>query len=564
MGCLVPLFIIALVTLCTLEASAATLEDWRSRTIYQVITDRFSRSDGSTTAPCDVVNGRYCGGSWKGITNKLDYIQGMNFDAIWISPVVEQLPQETIDGDAHMGYWAQDLYALNPKFGTADDLHELISEVHRRGMYLMLDIVVNHMAYAGPASAVDYRVFNPFNDAKYFHSYCPVNGNTNQTEVEVCWMGSSAVSLVDLRTEDRAVRDMWGNWISEMVSNYSIDGLRIDTAVNVEPDFFARFLRAAGVFATGETMFGDNSMVCRWADTIGSILNYPIYYTLMRAFGSTTGSLNDLITTIYTTRENCEDTTAFGTFSENHDVTRFTELTNDTAQAKNILAFTIMFDGIPIIYQGQEQHMAGKISPHTNRSPLWTTEFDTNAELYKHIATLVLARQHFLLAEDDYIKSASEVIYQDYHTMALRKGVNDKQVITVLNNDGEGTGDFEIDLLAHGLAFGTQVMEVLTCTNLTVSPVGVLKVPMGKGLPKIIYPSEYMRNSGLCGMGDPLPKPTATGTTSQPAAPTPTSSEPDDSGARSACTAQSSMLVLAIALSVLLASSGGFAYLLDT
>lgn len=133
------------VFLYALQVSAATLDDWRTRTIYQVLTDRFARSDGSTTASCNVVDGLYCGGSWKGIADKLDYIQGMNFDAIWISPVVAQLNETTSDGEAYTSYWAQDLYALNSNFGTADDLRELVAEVHRRGMYLMLDIVVNHM-----------------------------------------------------------------------------------------------------------------------------------------------------------------------------------------------------------------------------------------------------------------------------------------------------------------------------------------------------------------------------------------------------------------------------------
>ena len=129
-------------TVCT---SAASLDDWRTRTIYQVLTDRFARADGDTNAECDVVGGKYCGGSWKGITDNLDYIQGMNFDAIWISPVVEQLTESTIDGEAYTAYWAQDLYALNPHFGTQDDLNELIQAVHDRGMYIMLDVVVNHM-----------------------------------------------------------------------------------------------------------------------------------------------------------------------------------------------------------------------------------------------------------------------------------------------------------------------------------------------------------------------------------------------------------------------------------
>lgn len=82
---------------------------------------------------------------------KLDYIQGMNFDAIWISPVVQQLTQSTIDGEAYTAYWAQDLYALEPNFGTEDELKELVRAVHDRGMYIMLDVVVNHMGMSDVA-----------------------------------------------------------------------------------------------------------------------------------------------------------------------------------------------------------------------------------------------------------------------------------------------------------------------------------------------------------------------------------------------------------------------------
>jgi hypothetical protein len=65
------------------HALAATPEQWRSRSIYQVVTDRFARTDGSTSAPCDAGLGKYCGGTWNGLMDKLDYIQGMGFDAVW-------------------------------------------------------------------------------------------------------------------------------------------------------------------------------------------------------------------------------------------------------------------------------------------------------------------------------------------------------------------------------------------------------------------------------------------------------------------------------------------------
>lgn len=128
-------------------ASSATVEQWRSRSIYQVLTDRFSHTDGSGNPPCNVEHGLYCGGTWKGIKNNLDYIQGMGFDAVWISPITEQLPQLTGVGESYAGYWQQNLWGINERFGSEDDLIELIEDIHDRQMYVMLDVVVNHMGY---------------------------------------------------------------------------------------------------------------------------------------------------------------------------------------------------------------------------------------------------------------------------------------------------------------------------------------------------------------------------------------------------------------------------------
>lgn len=69
-----------LLTITATLVSGLTPAQWRSQSIYQVLTDRFSRPDGSTTA-CSDLNA-YCGGTWQGIINKLDYIQGMGFTAV--------------------------------------------------------------------------------------------------------------------------------------------------------------------------------------------------------------------------------------------------------------------------------------------------------------------------------------------------------------------------------------------------------------------------------------------------------------------------------------------------
>lgn len=87
--------------LAVTPAVALTPAEWRSQSIYQVMTDRFARTDLSTTAACDASEQVYCGGSWEGLISKLDYIQDMGFTAIWISPYVAQMSGSTSDGESY-------------------------------------------------------------------------------------------------------------------------------------------------------------------------------------------------------------------------------------------------------------------------------------------------------------------------------------------------------------------------------------------------------------------------------------------------------------------------------
>lgn len=182
----------------------------------------------------------------------------------------------------------------------------------------MIDVVVNHFAALGPPDSVDYSSLQPFNSQDYYHSYCSINFNnladivsisqksqhlhcrdyhsgrrcllagshvqlqtatlTNvlQTQVEQCWMGSQNVPLPDLRTEDSGVASTLNNWISGLVSDYSIDGLRIDSAMEVHPNFWAAFQTAAGVYSLGEVYVADSDFVCGYQDYLPGVLNYAM------------------------------------------------------------------------------------------------------------------------------------------------------------------------------------------------------------------------------------------------------------------------------------------------
>ncbi len=127
------------------EEHRTYVQDWRDEMIYQVLVDRFA--NGDTSNDWGVVPhspARYHGGDWKGLEDKLDYIQSLGMTTIWISPIVKNVDQDaTIDG--YHGYWTQDFTGLNPHFGDMASLRSMVRAAHDRNMKVVLDIVTNHV-----------------------------------------------------------------------------------------------------------------------------------------------------------------------------------------------------------------------------------------------------------------------------------------------------------------------------------------------------------------------------------------------------------------------------------
>ena len=163
-------------------------------------------------------------------------------------------------------YWTKDLDNLNPHFGTADDLHALSDALHKRGMYLMFDVVVNHMA--SPDPTVNFANFSPpFSNSSSFHPLCWVDespGANNQTNIEQCWLGDQTLPLPDLNTENPTVVSKLLDWIQKLVHGYGADGLRIDTVKHVRKDFWPDFAKAAGVFTIGEVLVNDTAYASQY------------------------------------------------------------------------------------------------------------------------------------------------------------------------------------------------------------------------------------------------------------------------------------------------------------
>lgn len=127
----------------------------------------------------------------------------MGFDAIWISPMVSNTPS------GYHGYWMQDLYGFNPNFGSKSDLQALIQACHSRNMFVMLDVVGNHVgqvdmyvwhspqcarALSLTSSCRDFSQVVPFNNQSDYHDKCQITDFNNATNVEHCRLANLPVS----------------------------------------------------------------------------------------------------------------------------------------------------------------------------------------------------------------------------------------------------------------------------------------------------------------------------------------------------------------------------------
>lgn len=492
-----PMFFFSMLLLIHISLQASPT-DWRSRSIYQIVTDRFALTNGSKSVPCDARIGNYCGGTWKGITNQLDYVANMGFDAIWISPITKQLEQRTGDNESYHGYWQQNLYTVNEHFGSPQDLVELSQELHKRDMFLMIDVVVGQMAWPGANDAVDYSVFVPFNQESSYHSFCSASeAGDNQTAVEDCWLGDSAVSLPDLRTEDNGTAQVLYEFVSDTVKNYTADGIRVDSVINLNPQFLPGLSTAAGVYAIGEVLQGNTTAACGYQEVMDGFLDYPLYFPLTRVFQDSYGTMTELIDGVSQIQSNCKDPSLLGTFSENHDNPRFASYTEDISLAANVLTFDLMYDGIPVIYYGQEQHLNGTSTP-MNREALWLSGYNDQTTLYQLTATLNSLRSQVIKLNDSYLDYWSDVIYSDDHNVAFRKGYDGNQVITILNNNGANNQNFTLTVPGSGFPIGANVTEVVSCTTTVAGSNGTLTAVVSNGMPAVYASSQIVARTTIC------------------------------------------------------------------
>jgi alpha-amylase len=158
----------------------------------------------------------------------------------------------------------------------------------------------------------------------------------------------------------------------------------------------------------------------------------------------------------------------------------------------------MLADGIPIIYQGQEQHFSGGSVPQ-NREILWPSGYSKTSTLYPFITKLNQLRTQAIKKDSNYVTTKASSIYSDASTIVMRKGVAGSQVVGVFSNKGaSGSSSFTLASAKSGFTAGQSLTDILSCKTYTADSSGNVVISITGGAPLALYSTSRLSGSGLC------------------------------------------------------------------
>jgi alpha-amylase len=454
-----------LLVLPTTTQAAHTPEEWKTRTIYQVLTDRFA---GPSSSSCDLHD--YCGGTWNALSKKLDYIKNLGFDSIWISPVVENT-----EGGYH-GYWAKNLSAVNSKFGSDMDLKELVQTAHSKDIWVMVDVVANHMG----GTIDDIGSYAPFNQGDHYHDCNGCTTNCDITDFNTLYSENCEhcrlAGLPDLNQDNNYVATQLNSWIKNLVQEYDFDGIRVDTIPEVKPTFWKTFNQAANCYAIGEVLNGDIHYVAPFqGQALDGVLSYPMFFQLRNVFASG-HPFSELQTLSDSMPSQFSDVALLGTFLDNHDNVRFLNLNNDHTKYKNALLHVLFSSGIPIVYYGSEQGFSGGSDPEC-REIMWTSDYDTSNDLYQFLKSALAVRK---------TTAPWTLAYPKWYWADDSFGLFAKGQDMLIATTNVGNQDISRGVPLGGFAEGAKYCDALDPSYCSSISGGIISIALSNGMPRVM------------------------------------------------------------------------------
>ncbi len=356
----------------TATAIAVTAEPpapwWRTARFYEIFVRSFYDTNGDGI------------GDFNGVTAKLDYLSSLGINAIWLMPINPS--------PSYHGYDVTNYYSVNPQYGTMDDFKRLLAETHKRGMHVILDLVLNHTsnqhpffvdAAKGPSSPYyNYYIWSDTNEGQYWHQ---LPGDPARY-----YFGLFCDCMPDLNYHNPSVTAEMEKVTAFWLNDVGADGFRLD-AVNrlIEEGAktadtpsthewlkgFYQFYKAQkpDAFTVGEVYAADASLVKTYeGNQVDQAFNFEMASDFLGSANSaTSAAANSGLTFAFQTLPDGN----YATFLTNHDQNRvMSVLSGDVNKAKLAAFMLLTAPGTPFIYYGEEIGMQGMKPDEDIRLPM--------------------------------------------------------------------------------------------------------------------------------------------------------------------------------------------------
>lgn len=509
------------VTLLPANAYAAT--SLRGESIYQIMVDRFYDGDSGNNAAGEAFrytensqdDFRYMhGGDWQGIIEKIPYIKGMGYTAIWISPVSDPQLWGVPDASgkqwptAYHGYNVFDPNRASRYFGTEDPdaskakLKELVDLCHQNDIKVIFDIVPNHVGdyLQGTGSDAHYltdtglkegtqlKPAAPFDNISWYHNLGDIDfskelPHTPESTQMLEDHDLGGLDDIDYHNPD-AKAAMFGsikNWFDET----GADAARVDAAKCMYPSDINELQNLLNVATFGENFDMDVNFIKDWVGDNGEtgMLDFPLFQAIVNDFAKGQNfnntseiSLQSIFDQDYLYGTHANDMV---TFIDNHDRNRFlTEAGGDISKLQNALTFLFTARGIPVVFQGTEQNRGNAngqlidgIADTWNRWSMVTKDadgnvindyFNTDTDTYQLIARLNSLRRQYPALQDGTQREMWTSTHFYAFSRRIDSGENEGQEQICAFRNAEGAETVTMSVRAEStLAPGTVLVNTM-------------------------------------------------------------------------------------------------------
>lgn len=295
---------------------------WEAANVYFIVTDRFNNGDKANdhnynrNKPTGKLRG-FEGGDIRGIIQKLDenYFTDLGINVIWMTPIVEQIHDGVDEGTGFTygfhGYWTRDWTALDPSYGTKKDLAELVQKAHAKGIRIMLDAVINH---TGPVTSEDsvypsdwvrtspkctYQSYDTYINCTLVENLPDVKTESNENAELPAFLANkwkkegryeketaSLDAFFKKTGYPRAPKYYIMKWLTDYITEFGIDGYRVDTAKHTTEDVWADFKKTCDqAFAEYKKNNPKKVLDSNPFFTVGEVYGYNIGHKRLYDFG---------------------------------------------------------------------------------------------------------------------------------------------------------------------------------------------------------------------------------------------------------------------------------------